>query len=254
MSDIPSCTSMGSHRRALPVVLRVSDLREDDAGFRDDISTWLTGHRQTIDFGTQQVVGNWVVVEATIHVPCKYLNDTVRGAACRAHGYSAVLPEVPRAPVTPLWGADGTVTVFQDDRPQALALQPTAKPAHSLPTLDVNPCAGAPCRTADNTVGAACCRDLILDVVLPADDFEGEALLAARKAPYVCKVERADESVMECEVISACGYLGADAVSCTLHDLQRADGSPAKPSICSEWPDVTDKDSTWHPGCRLVGL
>src|SRR6185503_9894304 len=146
MSDIPSCTSMGSHCRALPVMLRVSDLREDDARFRDDISTWLMGHRQTIDFGTQQVVGNWVVVEATIHVPCKYLNSGARGARCTAHGYSAVVPEVPRPARAPLVASDGTVTVFQDDKLQTLALEPRAKPEHSLPTLEVNPCAGAPCR------------------------------------------------------------------------------------------------------------
>jgi hypothetical protein len=117
--------------------------------------------------------------------------------------------------------------------------------------LDTNPCAGAPCRTADNTQGAACCRDLTLDVVLPAYEMHAEALLETRKAPYLCKVTRVSEDMVECEVISACGYLEADAVSCALHDRLRPDGSPAKPFVCREWPDLDDGDDA-HPGCRLV--
>ena len=117
--------------------------------------------------------------------------------------------------------------------------------------LHANPCAGAPCRTADNRQGAACCRDLTLDVVLPAYDTHAEALLETRKAPYVCKVTRMTEDIVECEVISACGYLGADEVSCQLHDRLRPDGSPAKPSICSDWPDIDHPDDG-HPGCRLL--
>ena len=37
-------------------------------------------------------------------------------------------------------------------------------------------------------------------------------------------------------MISACGYLGDDGVACTLHGRKRADGRPAKPDLCIEWP------------------
>jgi hypothetical protein len=139
----------------------------------------------------------------------------------------------------------------QDGRVESIPLATRPKPRRALPTLQSNPCVGAPCRTADNTMGAACCRDLTLDVVIPAYDMHSEELLAARKAPYLCKVTRVSEDIVECETISACGYLDTDGVSCGLHDRVRPDGQPAKPSICSEWPDL-DPGDTGHPGCRLI--
>ena len=77
------------------------------------------------------------------------------------------------------------------------------------------------------------------------------ALLRARRSPYVCKVERADADVIECEVISACGYLTADGINCVLHDRRRPDGRPAKPRVCSRWPDL-GPDDVGHPGCVLL--
>jgi hypothetical protein len=117
-----------------------------------------------------------------------------------------------------------------------------------------NPCVGAPCRTADNVRGAACCRDLTLEVVAPAYDRRSdhlEALLLSRRAPYLCKTERVNEEILECEVISACGYLEDDGIGCALHDRLRPDGAPAKPFVCSEWPDL-GPDDEGHPGCRLI--
>ena len=80
---------------------------------------------------------------------------------------------------------------------------------------------------------------------------ETEALLRSRVSPYVCKVTLAGEDILECEIISACGHLAGDDLSCSLHGLTRENGAPAKPSICSDWPEP-DPESELHPGCRLV--
>lgn len=73
-----------------------------------------------------------------------------------------------------------------------------------------------------------------------------EALLRHRKAPYLCKVTRETDYALDAEVISACGYLGEDGVACSLHGRVRADGRPAKPALCSDWPP---KNEDLHPGC-----
>ncbi len=251
MATVPACRSLGPQCRGLGVTLRIADLPEDDAPTRDAIATWLLGHTQHVSFGTPRTVGRRLVVDATLHTPCRYLRDGAQGARCAAHGYTGSVPALQRPVPAPLVGPDGTITLTHQGRRQPVALVTPPQPRHALPTLQANPCATAPCRTADNTRGAACCRDLTLDVVLPADEVHAEALLAARKAPYVCKVERADADIVECEVLSACGYLDHDGRSCVLHDRRRPDGEPAKPYICSDWPDVDGTD-TWHPGCVLM--
>ncbi len=114
-----------------------------------------------------------------------------------------------------------------------------------------NPCNGAPCRTGDNKQGAACCRDLQLELFLPETRRHQEALLRSRKSPYLCKVKREDDDTVECEVISACGYLEDDGAGCVLHDRILPNGWRAKPSLCYEWPDF-GPDETGHPGCRLI--
>jgi len=122
----------------------------------------------------------------------------------------------------------------------------------ALPVLrNGNPCVDAPCRTADNKHGAACCRDLQLDVLVSEFDEYTEALLRSRKSPYLCKVSRDTPETMECEVISACSYLESDGISCALHDRVLPNGRLAKPSICYEWPDL-GPDDTGHPGCPLL--
>ena len=123
----------------------------------------------------------------------------------------------------------------------------------ALPVVQgANPCLDAPCRTADNTRGAACCRDLTLEVEAPNTEPELERLLRARRSPYLCKVNRTDDQTIECEAISACGYLDpSDGVSCVLHDRVLPNGRSAKPSICWEWPDI-GPDEVTHPGCALA--
>ncbi len=142
--------------------------------------------------------------------------------------------------------------VFYKRRIRVLDLPLKRAAQRALPVLqDANPCIDAPCRTADNKRGAACCRDLTIDVVAPRSDTRLEALLRARKSPYLCKVTRHGEDKIECEVVSACGYLEHDGISCTLHDRVLPNGRIAKPSICYEWPDI-GPDEVGHPGCRLL--
>src|SRR5205814_4653025 len=114
-------------------------------------------------------------------------------------------------------------------------------PPRSLPVLGngsasvgENPCASAPCRTSDNTRGAACCRDLQVEIMCTRAQARLEALVRARRSPYVCKVVRAGDFSIEAEMISACGYLADDGIACSLHGRLRSDGRPAKPDLCSE--------------------
>jgi hypothetical protein len=114
----------------------------------------------------------------------------------------------------------------------------------------VNPCAEAPCRTADGTRGAACCRDLQVEIQCREDEGVLEALLRNRKSPYLCKVEREDDDpeALTVEILSACGYLLEDGIHCALHGRSRADGRPAKPELCTQWPE---KRTGLHPGCAF---
>jgi hypothetical protein len=73
-----------------------------------------------------------------------------------------------------------------------------------------------------------------------------EALVRHRKSPYLCKVEREGDFSLCVEMISACGYLEAGGVACTLHGRKRRDGRTAKPDLCFDWPP---KGEGLHPGC-----
>ncbi len=73
-----------------------------------------------------------------------------------------------------------------------------------------------------------------------------ESLVRSRRSPYLCKVERGGDYSIDVEMISACDYLASDGIACTLHGRTRADGRPAKPDLCSEWPP---KNKGLHPGC-----
>jgi hypothetical protein len=253
----PPCQQLGRHCRELRVTASIASLQDDRPPARDALATWLLGHTERISFGTPRIAGQRVVVDAVVHVPCKYLRAVGPGAArCAAHGFTRLLPATTRpARPAPRQHEDGTVSLVHRGRLRRLPLEQRPAPRRTLPVLDgENPCRGAPCRTADNTRGAACCRDLTLEVLAPAEDPRSdriEALLRARRAPYLCKVERADAGIIECEVISACGYLAADGISCVLHDRKRPDGRPAKPRVCSRWPDL-GPDDVGHPGCVLL--
>lgn len=257
MAAPPPCRRLGRHCRELRVTASVASLRDDARPARDALATWLLGHTERISFGTPRVAGQRLVVGAVVHVPCKYLRETGAGrASCGAHGFTGALPAATQPPRPPArQHPDGTLSIAYRGRLRRLALAQRPAARRALHVLDGgNPCLHAPCRTADNAHGAACCRDLTLEVVAPAQERRSdslEALLRARRSPYLCKVERADADIIECEVISACGYLAADHISCVLHDRRRPDGRPAKPRVCSRWPEL-GPDDVGHPGCALL--
>lgn len=255
MADFPPCRGLGRQCRELDVTLRVADLDEETPAEQDALATWLTGHTERISFGEPYVNGRRLVVDATIHVACKYLRTdggTASRVRCAAHGFVGPLPAVPpRDRPAAFRSDDGRFSVIHQRRRRRLALPLRPRSRRSLPVLQENPCVGAPCRTADHRRGAACCRDLTLEVVVPEGDDRTERLLRARRAPQVYQVAREEPAIVECQVISACGYLEDDGISCTLHQRVRPDGEPAKPFVCTQWPDPRP-DYVTHPGCRLA--
>jgi hypothetical protein len=111
-----------------------------------------------------------------------------------------------------------------------------------------NPCAAAACRTSDHTIGAACCRDLQVEIMCDKAWTRQELLIRSRQSPYLCKVTRERDDSLEAEMISACGYLGEDGVACELHGRKRPGGESAKPDLCHRWPHPTGEE-VLHPGC-----
>lgn len=267
MPGIPPCTRLGRQCRELAVTVHIANLDDDAPGERDESATWLLGHTERIEFGKPYVRGRDLYTDAVVQVECKYLKqrDGAEGrqsasgngrpeVRCTAHGYRGPLPRALRLVAPAFSLRDGRYRIVDEGRIRTLALSPPNRAKRALPVMQgANPCDGAPCRTADNRQGAACCRDLTLDVVAPAGDDVTEALLRSRKSPYLCKVKRADDATIECEVISACGYLADDGISCVLHDRLRPNGALAKPGLCYEWPDFEDDEEyTGHPGCALI--
>jgi len=240
---------MGTQCRGVRVILRVSAL---DDGIRsgDHEATWLLGHTERLDFGDLWLDEGELYVDAVVRVPCRHLAEGVDGGAvCQAHGFHGPHPRAPH-PIKPQvprrLGEDRFVIV---DRAHEVEreLRGAPGPPRSLPVASgPNPCATAPCRTADNRRGAACCRDLQIEIMCTSRQRRLEALIRSRKAPYLCKIEREGKYSLGAELISACGYLKDDGIDCALHGRSRADGRPAKPDLCSKWPDDAE---TTHPGC-----
>jgi hypothetical protein len=242
-SAAPPCRALGTQCRGLAVTLRVGSLEEGNESL-DHETTWLIGHTQHITFSDIWEDEGELYVDAVLHVPCRYLHQDGASVRCTAHGFQGPAPrrysrvEQPRQ-----LGRDRFLIV--ENRRTAIRTLPT--PPRSLPVLNgSNPCALAACRTADNLRGAACCRDLQIEIMCTRQQRRLEALVRSRRSPYLCKVERAGEFSIEAEMISACGYLDDDGIGCTLHGRLRADGRPAKPDLCSEWPA---KKQGLHPGC-----
>jgi hypothetical protein len=245
---VPPCRSLGAHCRSLRVTLRVGEL-EDGPGSLDHEATWLLGHTERIDFLELWEGEGDLYVEAVLHVPCRYLRQEGSRAACRAHGFSGPAPRGARRAPQPLQLGHNRFVVIEGGQNAVRTLQP---PARTLPVLASsdgpaeNPCATAPCRTADNVRKAACCRDLQVEIMCTRAQHRLEALVRSRRSPYLCKIERGGDYSLEVEMISACGYLETDGVACSLHGRQRADGRTAKPDLCFEWPP---KNRGLHPGC-----
>lgn len=241
----PPCRRLGRQCHSLPVTLRVGSL-EEGATSLDHEATWLLGHTASITFGDLWEGEGDLYVDAVLHVPCRYLGANGTGARCGLYGFTAPsLPPASRLTQSRRLGGDRFQLV---DRMRPAIRELPASPApRGLPVLEgANPCAGAPCRTADHRRGAACCRDLQIEIMCTHQQARLEALVRSRRSPYLCKVGRPGDFSLEAEMISACGYLEDDGVACALHGRQRQDGRPAKPDLCTEWPP---KNRGLHPGC-----
>jgi hypothetical protein len=239
----PPCQALGSQCRAVPVVLRVGALEEGNASL-DHETTWLIGHTQNITFYDIWEDEGELYVDAVLHVACRFLQRNGGTASCAAYGFTGRTPRDPVRPEQPRRLDNDQFLIVENRRTATRSLAPARR---SLPVVNgANPCAMAPCRTADNTRGAACCRDLQVEIMCSKRQRRLEALVRSRRSPYLCKVERAGDFSLEAEIISACAYLDDDGIGCSLHGRQRPDGRPAKPDLCSEWPE---KKQGLHPGC-----
>ena len=237
---------MGRHCRTLDVTVRVTTID----GEEDHDATWLLGHTERIDFGPLFARDGELWCDASIHVPCRHLapGDDGQPDHCTAHGYRSRLRPAERIPAARRLGHDQFALV-DGQRLMGRRLATTPEPRRALPVLaeSPNPCATAACTTSDHRQGAACCRDIQLDVCCTRKQTGLEALIRHRKAPYLCKTDRVNDEQLVVEIISACGFLKADR-SCDLHGRIRPDGRPAKPPLCSAWPE---KRSGLHPGCAF---
>lgn len=239
---------MGNHCRRLRVVLRVSSW-EKERREADHEATWLLGHTQRVSFGELWSDDKDLFVDAVLHVPCRHLKEGRGGVArCEAHGFRGQLPApAPRRPQPRQLGGDSFALV-ENGRRKTFTMP---LPPRQLKILSQggNPCDGAPCRTSDHTQGAACCRDMQIEIMCTKKERKLEGLLRSRQAPYLCKVEREGDFSVNAEVISACAYIEPGGVNCTLHGRKRPDGRPAKPKLCSVWPADVEKGETLHTGC-----
>lgn len=239
----PPCRRLGRHCRTLDVTLRVAAIEGDE----DHDATWLLGHTERIDFRRPYEHDGELWCDASIHVPCRYLADTDRGVSCTAHGFSGKVALVKHTPAPRRLGGDRFI-IAEERRLIARKLAPPAAPRRSLPIATMtNPCAAAKCTTSDHKRGDACCRDVQVDILCSKKQTKLESLIRSRKSPYLCKVEREEDHAVVVEMISACGFL-KQGVGCDLHGRSRADGRPAKPLMCSHWPD---KRTGLHPGCAF---
>ena len=274
MPNPPECRSLGRQCREIRLTIRISDVTEESQTLQDASVTWITGHTERITFGTAYTLGDELRVDATIHVPCKHLrtpegdpairpdgsptparNGKRPSVRCAIHGFRGTIPSSTQVRVSDRFDVqlgDGRIALYYKGKHRTMDLRLKRSARRPQPAAQTdNPCATAPCYTSDKRLGAACCRDFNLELALPKTQVYKEALLRARAAPYLCKVKRDDDDTMECEVISACGYLNDDDITCVLHDRSLPNGHQAKPSLCYEWPSL-EEDETGHGGCALL--
>lgn len=241
---------MGPHCRSLRVTLRLASTANTPTG-ADQEATWLLGHTERVSFGVPWEDSGDLYSDSVIHVPCRHLVDREDGSAgCQAHGFEGKAPRKRPVQDQPRQLGGDSFRVIDHGKMVVRELRIPPPPRRSLPVANgVNPCVGASCRTADLRQGAACCRDLQVEIMCTRGERKLEALVRHRKSPYLCKVKRDGDFSIDAELISACGYLGEDGVACSLHGRVRGDGQPAKPTMCSEWPP---KREVVHPGCVLA--
>jgi hypothetical protein len=244
-TGLPPCRQVGRQCRGLRVTLRVATLESSPAS-ADHEATWLLGHTDRIGFGPLVRRGRHLYATARLAIPCRFAHQAGDQIHCRAFGFRGrVGPWHHRKDNRQLGGDEFE---FVERGRVVRGRLPIVARRPSLPVVgDANPCATAGCRTADGTKGAACCRDLQLEIVCPPSNRRLESLVRARQSPYLCKVERESPDSLGVEVISACSYLEPGGPLCSLHDRRRSDGRTAKPDLCYEWPD----SGIFHRQCAL---
>lgn len=243
-SAAPACKSVGRHCQELRVTLRVASC-QDGLASADAEATWLLGHTQRLSFGPLRRRRGSLEADAILAIPCRHAEVRPGLVRCRAHGFDGPVPAVKhRTEARRL--ANETFQYVDRGRMVAGPLRTAPAPPGSLPVISTNPCATARCRTADQTIGAACCRDLQLEILCSPRATRLESLIRHRKAPYLCKVERESRDSLGVEVISACAYLREDTVSCDLHGRVRPNGKQAKPDLCFDWPNDPE---VFHTAC-----
>ncbi|MDX2059185.1 MAG: hypothetical protein SFV24_15360 [Gemmatimonadales bacterium] len=247
MTPPPACKAVGPHCLALSVTLRLATADGPGIASADHEATWLLGHTQRIQFGPIRRLGRTLEARSRLLVPCRHAAVAGGRVRCRAHGFQgAVRPPRPKSAHHQL--GNDRFSVVDQGKLRVLTMPADPPPRRSLPIADANPCAVARCRTADHTVGAACCRDLQIEVLCGTRNRHLEALIRHRKSPYLCKVSRESPETLGAEMISACGFLEPGGVLCTLHGRHRPDGRTAKPDLCFTWPT---RDDTYHPNCAF---
>lgn len=245
----PPCHRLGPQCSALKVTLRIGSLDEGDASL-DHEATWLLGHTEKITFLQLWEGDGDLYADSVLHVRCRHLKTEGAGHRCAAHGFTGRAPR-PRHVPQPRQLGPSRFRLVERRKLVERRIPAPPPPSRALPVLaGENPCAGAPCRTADHTRGAACCRDLQIEIMCTPEEERLERLVRSRLSPYLCKVEREGKFSLGAEVISACGYLEPGGVNCTLHGRSRRDGRSAKPDLCFEWPP---KNKGLHPGCVFTG-
>ncbi len=238
----PACTSVGPQCHGLEVTLRCAKL-DDGPDSADHEATWLLGHTERIDFGPLVQRGDELQCAAYLAVPCRFVRKTGSQVVCRAHGFTGTVPPPSRTPATRRLGENRFALVDQG-RLVTTELKPASA---GLPVLSGdNPCETARCQTADHKVGAACCRDLQIEILCRPEETVLESLVRSRKAPYLCKVDRESPDSLGAEAISACSFLGDDGINCSLHSRTRPGRRSAKPDLCFDWPKPDDSS---HSGC-----
>jgi hypothetical protein len=235
----------------LRVVLRIATREGPKTGdplSADHEATFLLGHTERITFlGDLWRDQKDLYHEAILQVPCRFLKRDGRQDSCGAHGFHRRARNREPDPVEPRMFSGDRFRIVESGKVVTRVLPPPPRRPRELPVkASANPCADAPCRTADNQRGAACCRDFQIEIMCTPRQVALEALVRSRKSPYLCKVEREGAYSLGGEFISACAFLLEDGVNCGLHGRKRPDGRPAKPDLCSQWPERGD---LMHPGC-----
>ena len=247
----PPCSALGSQCQEIPVTLRIGSL-EQGASAADHEATWLLGHTERISFRNLRARGPRPAGRCRPPRPLPAPQATPRRSAgvCAAHRlHTGPFPPPSRGAAQPRQLGGEKFLVVEDHALAAVALK---VPPRSLPVVDGDLIGGESLFDRPVHHGGPSARLGLLsrpaggDPLFPLGHSDLEALVRSRLSPYLCKITRASEDALEAEMISACGYL--DGRGSELHPAwaERPDGRPAKPDLCSEWPD---NGKGLHPGC-----